>query len=58
METTYGPNVVQGIELGGNSSMDAEELLVHNRSEGQCAERIQARFIQALRVLTLTYLYP
>ena len=35
--------------------MNAEELLVHDRSEGQCAERVYAGVVQALGILTLTY---
>jgi hypothetical protein len=55
METTYVANVVQGVELGGKSSMDAEELLVHDGSEGKCAERIHAGIIHTLGILALTY---
>ena len=35
--------------------MDAEELLIHDRSEGQCAERVHAGVVQALGILALTY---
>ena len=31
--------------------MNTEELLVHDGSEGECAERVHAGIIQALRVL-------
>jgi hypothetical protein len=55
METTYVPNVVQGVELGGKSSMDAEELFVHDGSEGKCAERIHAGVIHTLGILALAY---
>ena len=54
METTYVPNVVQGIELGGNSPVDAEELLVHNGSEGECAKRFHTGLIYALGILMFT----
>jgi hypothetical protein len=35
--------------------MDAEELLIHDRSEGQCAERVHAGIVQALGIFALTY---
>ena len=38
--------------------MDAEGLLVHNGSEGECAERFQTGLIYALGILMLAYLYP
>ena len=56
VETTYVPNVVQGVKLGGKSSMDAEELLVHDGSEGKCAERIHAGIVHTLGILALTYM--
>ena len=56
MGSTYVPNVVQGVELWRKSSMDTEELLVHDGSEGECAERIHAGVIQTLGILTLTYM--
>jgi len=34
--------------------VDAEELLVHNRSKGECAKRVHAGVIQTFRVLALT----
>ena len=36
--------------------MNAEELLVHDRSEGQCAERVYAGIVQARGILMLTYM--
>jgi hypothetical protein len=55
IETTYVPNIIQGVELGRESSMDAEELLVHYGSEWERAERVHAGVIQAFGILTLTY---
>jgi hypothetical protein len=30
--------VIKGVELGGKTSVNAQELLVHDRSQGQSAE--------------------
>jgi hypothetical protein len=54
MGTTYVPNVIQGVQLGRKSSMDAEKLLIHDGGKGKCTERVHAGVVQALGVLTLT----
>ncbi len=54
MRTTYALNIIQRVEFWRKPTMDAEELLVHDRSEGQCAERVHAGIIQAFGILSLT----
>lgn len=41
------------MQLRTESSVDAKELLVHDRSEGKGTERFHAGFIDSLRVLVL-----
>ena len=54
MGTTYIPNVIESVEFGRKPPMDAEELLVHDGSEGKGAERVHTGIIQAFGVLSLT----
>jgi hypothetical protein len=51
---TYVANVIQGVEFGRQPTMNAEKLLVHDGSKGECAERVHAGLVQAFGVLTLT----
>jgi hypothetical protein len=55
VRATYIPNIFQSVEFWRKPTMDAEELLVHDRSEGQCTERVHAGIIQAFGVLPFTY---
>ncbi len=38
MRAMYLPNIIQRVEFWGKPTIDAEELLVHDRSEWQSAE--------------------
>jgi hypothetical protein len=48
---TYTLQVVQSVELRAQTAVYAQELLVHDRSQRQCAERVHACFVDCLRVL-------
>jgi hypothetical protein len=50
---TYALQVVQSVELGAQTAVYAQELLVHNGRQGQCAERVHACLINGFRVLVL-----
>ena len=52
----YVANVIEGMQFRGQSTMNTEELFVHDGSEGQCAEGLHACIIDALGVLALAYL--
>lgn len=52
---TNGAKVIEGVELGRETAMNAEELLVHNRGEGEGAERVHAGVVDFFRVLVLAY---
>ena len=53
MGGTHDAEVVEGVELGGEAAVDAEELLVHDGGERERAERFHARVVDLLRVLVL-----
>lgn len=55
LEAVQFPDVVQGVDLGGEATVDAEELLVHEGGQGQAVERLHARVVHALRVLDLAW---
>jgi hypothetical protein len=50
---TYALQVVQCVQLRAQSTVYTQELLVHDSSEGQCAERVHASFVDGLGVLVL-----
>jgi hypothetical protein len=50
---TYALQVVQSVELGAQTAVYAQELLVHDRSQGQCAERVHTGFVDSFRVFVL-----
>ena len=43
------------MQLGAQTAMYAEELLVHDGSQGQCAERVHASIVYFLGVLVLAF---
>ena len=45
------------MDLWAESAVDAEELLVHQRGEGEAVEGVHARVVHALRVLDLACAY-
>ena len=51
---TYALEIVQGVELWRQSSVNAEELLVHDGCQWQGTERLHTGLIHILRVLVLT----
>ncbi len=50
---TYGTDVIKGVELGRETAVDTEKLLVHDGGQREGAERLHARIVDALRVLAL-----
>jgi hypothetical protein len=50
---TYTLQIVQSVELGAQAAVYAQKLLVHDRSQRQCAERVHACFVDGFRVLVL-----
>jgi hypothetical protein len=52
---TYAFQVIQGVELGAQTAVYAQELLVHDRSQRQCAERVHAGLVDGLGVLVLAF---
>jgi hypothetical protein len=53
LANTYALQVVQSVELGAQSTVYAQELLVHDSRQRQCAERVHACFVDGLGVLVL-----
>jgi len=51
---TYALQVIQSVELGTQTAVYTQELLVHDRCQRQCAERVHACFIDRLGVLVFT----
>ena len=49
----YLSDVVQVVDLRRQSSVDAEELLVHERGQREAVERLHASVVHALGVLDL-----
>jgi hypothetical protein len=54
-ERTHSAQVVEGVKLGGEPAVNAQELLIEHGREGQRAERLGAGVVDALRVLVLAY---
>lgn len=54
-KTTNGADVVQSIEFRREAAVDAEELLVHDSSERQCAERVHASIIYSFRIFVFAF---
>ena len=47
-------DVADGVDLGRDAAVDAEELLVDDGGQGQGIEQLQAGKVQGLTVLHLT----
>jgi hypothetical protein len=52
---TYCLKIIQGMQLGAQSSVNAQKLLVHDSCEGKSAERLHARFVNLLGILVLAF---
>ena len=50
---TYALQVVQGMQLRTQTTVNAEELLVHDCCQWQCAEGLHACLVDILGVLVL-----
>jgi hypothetical protein len=50
---TYALQVVQSVELGAQPTVYAQELLVHDGRQRQCAERVHACLVNGFRVFVL-----
>jgi len=51
--STYSTKIIKGMEFGGKSAVDTEELFVHDSCKRQRAEGFHAGIVDALRVLVL-----
>jgi hypothetical protein len=54
-EFAYVSEVIKSIEFGGQATMNAKELLVHNSCEGKAAEGFHAGIVYPFRVLVLAF---
>ena len=52
---TYALQIIECVKLGAKSSVYAQELLVHDSSEGQRTEGVHAGFVDSLGVLVLAF---
>lgn len=50
----YLSHVVERMDLGGETAVDAEELLVHQGGQWKAVERLHAGVVDALRILDFT----
>lgn len=53
MEATHFAQVVESMQLGTKTSMDAQKLLIHDSSKGEAAEGIHAGVVDGLGILVL-----
>lgn len=51
--TTYGLDILEGMQLRAETTVDTQELLVHDRRQRQRAERFDARLVDPLAILVL-----
>ncbi|TKW51225.1 hypothetical protein CTA1_2028 [Colletotrichum tanaceti] len=51
--STHGSQVIEGVKLGAQTTVDAQELFVHDGSQGQAAEGLHAGLVNGLGVLVL-----
>jgi hypothetical protein len=50
---TYGLDVFEGMQLGTETTVDAEELFVHNCRQRQRTEGFQACFVEPFTIFVL-----
>ena len=50
---TYGLDVLQGVQLRAETTVDTEELLVHDRRQRQRTEGFDARLVNPFAILVL-----
>ncbi len=48
-------DVIQGMQLGREATMDTEELFVHDGCERKRTERLHSSIVDTLRILALAY---
>lgn len=51
---TYSLDILKGVQLRAETTVDTEELLVHNRRQRQRTEGFDARLIDPLAILVFT----
>lgn len=51
---TYALEILKCVQLGTETTVNAQKLLVHDGRKRQSAERLHARLVHSLRVLVLT----
>lgn len=50
---TYALEILKCVQLGTETTMDTQELLVHNSSKGKSAKRLHASLVHGLGVFVL-----
>jgi DNA recombination-dependent growth factor C len=50
---TYALQIVQSVQLGTQSTVNTQKLLVHNSGQGKGAESVHASLVDGLGVLVL-----
>ena len=53
---THGAKVVKRVQLRRETAVDTQELLVHNSSQWQIAERFHAGVVDGLRIFVLAWI--
>lgn len=53
--STYSLQILQGVQFGTEATVDAKELLIHNRCQGQGAEGFHTGFVDSLRIFVLAF---
>jgi hypothetical protein len=52
---TYRLKIIQGMQFGTQSSVNAQKLFVHDSCEGESTERLHARFVNLLGIFVLAF---
>jgi hypothetical protein len=50
---TYALEILKCVQLGTETTVNTQELLVHNSSEGKSAERLHASLVHSLGIFVL-----
>ena len=52
---TYCLKIIQGMQFGTQSSVNAQKLFVHDSCEGESTERLHASFVNLLGIFVLAF---
>jgi hypothetical protein len=55
VEKAYSTKVIESMQFGRKTTVDTQELLVHDGGEGEVAERVHAGVVDRLGVLVFTW---